>query len=108
MKIESQFNLHNLVQRKFDTKQKNVIIGLEVMEIFSQTCYGGTQIFYLCKVIECHKEFEKSYKEEGEFKWVVGHRMGIDIHDMGWKKYREDELIEASQEFIDIVLGNDK
>ena len=39
MKIETKFDINNLVKRKFDRNQKNVRQGMEVMEIITQTCW---------------------------------------------------------------------
>lgn len=107
MEIKTKFNVNNLAKRKFDTDSKNYREALEVMEIISQTCYAGTQVFYLCKPIVCKKEFNERWKEDGEFKWVVGHGVSQTDDQTAWRKYREDELIEAPQELVDIILGKE-
>lgn len=106
MKIETKFEINNLVKRKFDSDYENSRCCLEVMEIISQTCYAGTQVFYLCRSIILNKQFEHEYKKEGAFKWVILHNVSQEENNLGWRKYREDELIEAPNEIIDIILNN--
>lgn len=106
MKIETKFDVNNLVKRKFDTNSKNKMSALEVMEVITQTCYAGTQVFYLCKPVIAQKEFKDKWKEDGEFSWVIVHGISQEENQPGWRKYREDELVEAPKEVIDIILGN--
>jgi hypothetical protein len=105
MKIETKFDVNNFVVRKFDTNEKDTFRVLEVMEVISQTCYAGTQVFYLCRAMVANKEYEKQWKQEGEYTWVIGHVLGKDENSTGWRKYREDELIEAKQEHVDLILN---
>lgn len=106
MEIKTKFDVNNLVKRKFDTNSKNRMSALEVMEVIAQTCYAGTQVFYLCKPVIAEKEFKDKWKEDGEFSWVIAHGISQEENQAGWRKYREDELIEAPKEVIDIILGN--
>jgi hypothetical protein len=103
MKIETKFDVNNLVKRKFDADTKDGFVAMEVMEIVSQTCYAGTQVFYSCRHIYAKREF-KGFGEK-EFTWSVGHGVSKEDAQMGWQKYREDELVEAPQNQIDIILG---
>lgn len=107
MVVKTQFDVHNLVRHKFENRGANNFIGLEVMEVVAQTCYGGTQVFYLCRAIICQKEFKEKWKESGDFNWNVTNGISKqgDINNMGWEKFREDELIELEQDRIDIILG---
>ena len=105
MKIETQFDVNNLVKRKFDTQSRTQMNCLEVMEVISQTCYAGTQVFYLCRPIIAQKEFKNQYKEEGEFTWTILHGISQEENKSGWRKYREDELIECPKEEMDVYLG---
>jgi hypothetical protein len=105
MKIVTKFDVNNLVKRKFDTDSKNQIHVLEVMEVASQTCYAGTQVFYFCKPIIARKEFAEKYLEKGESTWVICHGVSQEENQAGWRKYREDELVEVPNESIDIILG---
>lgn len=105
MRIETKFDVNNFAVRKFDTNAKDVIQVLEVMEVISQTCYAGTQVFYLCKPVIAQKKYENDWKKDGEFTWVIGHGINKDDNSTGWKKYREDELIEAPKEHVDLILN---
>ena len=107
MKIETKFDVNNLVKRKFDTDGNDKLQALEVMEISSQTCYAGTQIFYHCKPIVATKEFKEKWKEQGEFSWVIGHGIGKDDNSKCWRLYREDELIDCPESIINIILGKE-
>ena len=106
MKTETKFNIYDLVNRKYERNAKNKLSGMEIMEVFTQTCYAGTQVTYLCRALYCMKEFGHSYKEEGEFNWIIVHGTSKEEHTTGWKKYREDELVPAKKEFIDAVNDN--
>jgi hypothetical protein len=108
MIIVSKFDVHNLVKRKFDSGGKLGFTAFEVMEVISQTCYAGTQIFYLCKPIIVHREFKNEYSKEGEFSFNVGHGLASRDGELGWTKYREDELIELPKEEMDVILGVSK
>lgn len=96
MTISTKFDVHNLVKRKFDREDQNINM-LEVMEVISQSCYAATQVFYLCKIIRAHR-----FRDQP---WKIEHGIGRDDNATGWRKYREDELIEATKQEIDIVLG---
>jgi len=105
MKLESKFDINNLVQHKFDNRDSDTITCLEIMEVRTETCYAGTQVFYHTRNIVAMKKYKHDYKKEGEFIWEIGH--SIDKYgnkNISWEKYREDELIACSQENIDIIL----
>ncbi len=106
MKIETKFDINNLVKRKFDSDYNHSKCCLEVMEVITQTCYAGTQVFYLCRSIILNKEFEHEYKKDGNFKWVICHGVSQEENTLAWRKYREDELIEAPIGLIDIILNH--
>lgn len=103
MEITTKFNVNDLTQRKWDRSPENKLFALEIMEIISQSCYAGTQVFYLCRQIQMFKSFKEKYKEEGDFKWVVAHGITNEEGEMGWIKYREDELIPAPKESLEIL-----
>lgn len=97
MKLKSRFDIHSIVRRKFDNSDKiATLIVYQVMEIHSQTYYAGTQIFYLCRPNILN------YIDSSENKWIISHGTGKDDHNLGWKKYREDELVKASKEIIEV------
>ena len=105
MKIETQFTINNLIKHKFDTGEKAGHTLFEVLGISTDTCYAGTQIFYTCRPILLIKIWKDKWKEEGEFDWEVKHGVsGKDGHN-ALQKYREDEIVEAPNELVDIVTG---
>lgn len=100
MKIETEYSINNLLQHKFDTKNNDQIAILEVIEVHTVTCSAGTQNFYNCRPIVINfNTFSRASKPS------VNHTNG---NDSTYIKYREDELIEAKQEYIDIILGKVK
>lgn len=125
MEIKTKFDINNLVKHKFemgiDSGLKTIPV-LEVMEVIAQKCYAGTQVFYLCKQIIVQKNrsvydelnsvtqkiLNKANELESVDKYYIHPTFGNDVNDTGWKKYREDELVEAPQNEIDIILGTDK
>lgn len=96
MRIETKFKIRDLLRREYDTPRRESITVLDVMEINSQTCYAGTQVFYTCRPILLNR----IYKPDG---WEVSHAIGNEDGSTGWVKYREDELLLCSKEVIDIV-----
>lgn len=106
MKIETKFDINNLVQHKFNkcTSLENgdVVCAYEVMDITTNTCYAGTQIFYDLRPI--HKIFFTSgYADKKKTSIDIG--TGYTKFQNGWIRYREDELIAAKQSDIDLILG---
>lgn len=104
MNIKTKFKVGDLAMGIFDKFREKQITLLRIMEIESQTCYAGTQVFYRCRPILLIKE--KQLFEDKGFVWLVGH--GVGENDRGqvhWLKYREDELKPALKEMIDIVLS---
>ena len=108
MKLQSKFNVNDLLARKFDSNGNKYFHIFEVLEIITNTCYAGTQFFYLCRPITGSKEYKEKYKDSGEFKWIVRHVIGNNANHTPGKlyaeKYREDELVLAPKRVIDIVL----
>lgn len=103
MKIETAFDIHNIVKRKFDTDGPDETCAFEVMEVISNSCYAGTQVFYLCRQLVAVRKYDIKRNED---RWVNGHAINRqDDSSTGWLKYREDELIAAPQEVIDVFLG---
>lgn len=100
MKIEPLFEIGNLVQRQYEDVGQEAKLALQVMEVITQTCYAGTQIFYLCRPL-----FAKRHKWSESWKWTIGHGTAKMPNDAGWTKYREDELHIADDETIAIITG---
>ena len=107
MKIETKFNVNDLVLRKFDTKVDMTIPALEIMEVIIQICYAGAQIFYLCRAVVAKQEKE-GYGKDATTHWVVFHGVGKDDNTTGWRKYREDELVIADEETTNLILNTNK
>ncbi len=108
MKIETKFEINNLVQHKFDVGSKQGHQLYEVMEIATATCYAGTQNFYSCRsiIIQNHKSYDKM---EEKITQSIHHSIAKDGSiTPAWQKFREDELIVAKQELIDIILSGAK
>lgn len=109
MKIESKFDVHSLVVYKFqksvfDQKQKNdLLVCFEVMEVITHSCYSGTQIWYDLRPIHGIKSTDWVDKKE-VIRWtdfVVGMP-----RDREYMRMREDEMIDAPKELVDLILGN--
>lgn len=100
MEIKTKFNIYDIVQHKF---QKNVskergVDGYEILEIITQTCYAGTQIFYQCRPF--FKLYKKDYTRDiGNVNTLIDilHGEKMDI------RLREDELKECPQDLIDFM-----
>jgi hypothetical protein len=100
MKTETKFGINNLLMHKYSNKSsKNKFVVLEVMETLIQTCYGGTQIFYITRPIIAEKH---GFKDNAE--WYVG---SASANNGEYLKYREDELIQAPDNVLQIFLGSD-
>lgn len=104
MEIQTQFDVHNLVKHKFSSHGKKVICALEIMEVLSNTCYGGTQIYYWCRPIVARVE-KDGYGENAKTFWVIGYAIDKGETVEGYAKFREDELVSLTQKEIDIILG---
>lgn len=108
MKIETKFDISNLLVSKYQRNpisiesKHDLLCCFEVIDINTQTCMGGTQIFYVCRSI--HGMTETNYvdgKRETTYKdFTVGSNSKGE-----YSTFREDELIEAPKEVIDLVLG---
>lgn len=96
MKIETKFDIGNLVVHKFDTPKRQDMIVFEVLEHLVQICYGGVQIFHFCRPI---------YILKIGADWHVTHGRVKDESGLGMMKLREDEIIQAPQKYIDIILN---
>lgn len=108
MKIETKFNVNNLVVSKYQRNppqksRNNLLCCFEVIDINTGTCMAGTQIFYVCRSI--HGMTDTEYVD-GER--VTTYRdFAVGSNSKGeYMTFREDEIIEAPKEVIDLVLGN--
>ncbi len=103
MKLISKFGIGDLVQRKYETENRDYFVVHEIMNVITDTCHVGTQVFYLCKALILKKLFEKEYSKTGDFTWAIHPHIGNDDNSTGMKKYREDELIHINKKYRDII-----
>ena len=103
MKITSKFGIGDLVQRKYETEGRTSFIVHEIMNVFTDTCYIGTQVFYLCKALILTKEYKHEYLKTGDFTWCVYPGISEGDNTTGMKKLREDELIPIEKKYREII-----
>ena len=105
MKIETKFEVGQIVKFHIGRGEERYIYLLEVKEIMTITCYTGTQIFYLCRavILEKKRRLEKDVLSK-EY-WICNHGIGENEGEAGWKKYREDELAIPEKKYLDILRG---
>ena len=102
MKIETKYSVGDIVKHQFQTPSERFMHGLEVLELQSQTCYAGTQVFYLCRHIVFHKMNDK-WKDATEIHWSIAHEYGSSDNQTGYRKYREDELTVLDEGFLSLL-----
>lgn len=108
MKIETKFDVNNLVVSKYQRNplklktKTTALCCFEVIEVHAVTCMAGTQVFYDVRVI--HGITDTKYVDD---KRVTTYEdFGIGSSPKGeYSRMREDELVEAPKEVIDLVLG---
>lgn len=109
MNIELKFKVNDLIQHKYNKQKMGVLQAYEVLQIQTETCYAGTQVFYMCRAIILN--IEKDYTKDGTKKyWSLAHAINSNHSQMAWDKFREDELVAASDKFaitLSDVLGGD-
>lgn len=97
MKIESKFNVGDIVKFKYQTSSNENMTVLEAHQVSTETCIGGTQIFYYCRLIALYKQYKEKYKSEGEYKWVSGIAWSNDLSSK-LQRLGEHELIKLTKE----------
>lgn len=105
MEIKTKFDVGAITERKYNSSNEGYY-ALEVMEISSQTCYAGTQVFYHCRQLIITKTPNWRRKEDETVKeWNIAHGVNKQhtSNTVAWEKYREDELIEASAKILEIL-----
>ena len=109
MKIETKFDVNNLVVSKYQrnpiaAKSKNdLVCCFEVIDVNTGTCMAGTQVFYVCRSI--HGIADTDYVDGKRVTTYKDFSIGTTPKGE-YTTFREDELIGAPQEVIDLVLGN--
>lgn len=103
MAIEPKYKIGDVLQRTLSRHTNWKLTALQVMEIITQTCYAGTQIFYLCRVIHIQLSKRHDFDADRQAEWIVGH--GVSNSNGGWgvQKYREDELEAADKKVLEII-----
>jgi len=93
MDIKTKYSIGDLVQKKHLVFEEDSFQLLEVMDVETNTCYAGTQVFYQCRL------------------YLIEKPSIYDINAKFWKlvnvsttllKFREDELIDALAESVKI------
>lgn len=95
--IETKFQINDLCKRKMDVDTEEKITLMQVMEIDTNTCYAGTQVFYKCRILFLSKT------RDPEKPWRIGHSVSKDPKQMGWETYREDELKKAPTSIVGLI-----
>ena len=68
MEIKTKFNVNNLVQARRTKQGHDSFIAHEIMQIKTDTCYVGTQIFYFTRAIIGIREQIRPYSEN-KYEW---------------------------------------
>jgi len=106
MNIKTKFGVNDLLVGKYqrspfaERSKSESLICFEVMDVNTQTCMAGTQVFYVCRPI--HGLIKNEYVD-GEF--VVSFvNLAVGATTRGeYGTFREDELVAASNEVIELV-----
>lgn len=107
MQVESKFEIGQLVAFKRDTLNGLDIQLQEIKEIQTQTCYAGTQVFYLSRTIFLKRSYKDPNDRAKGYRWRFYHGIGQGDNSTGWHKYREDEF-DPVPKFIEQMLENIK
>lgn len=106
MTVETKFAIGDLTQRRYDKGNQQRQVAYEIMETIVQVCYGGSQVFYLCRAIIAEKKETFFNKRDEEQPWFVGHGVSHTEGVIAFQKYREDELIPCSEETKAIITNS--
>lgn len=101
MTIETKFNVNDLVQYKYQRPNKKIICCFEVIEIKTQVCYAGAQVFYVCRPIHGHREYDHGKYE------IVDFGPGFS-ENREYAQFREDELKPCDQALVDLLTNEQK
>lgn len=99
MNIKSKYNIGDIVKYQFEKckDEENNHSCLCIEQVMTETCYAGTQVFYLARPVGLRLE-DNSY--------VIYHGTSKN-NQTGWTKYREDELVEVEQSISDMIQFGD-
>ena len=87
MTIKPKYKVGDILRKETDQDSSSAISRLQVIEIVTQTCYAGTQIFYKCRNLSLHK---REYQE----KWMASHHISKD--QSFTSRYSEPELVAST------------
>lgn len=96
MTTTTLFNIGELVQTKYSGTQ---VIFFEIIEINSVTCIAGTQHYYIVRAFV--PKYDNLFSKEKK----VTSFDPAGRSNQEYSKYREDELIPASQLVHDTIKG---
>ncbi len=101
MEIKTKFNINDLVQYKFHIENnKRSTFFYEIQFIHTETCSAGSQVFYLCRPIAIL--YSEHYLDNAK----VIELSDFDLRkprDGEYQKFREDEIVPASKNLIEIM-----
>ena len=103
MKVQSKFGIGDFAQMKYETEDRDYFIVQKITGIVTDTCYIGTQVFYLCRGYILKKIFEKEFSKTGNFTWCVRPGVGDADNSTGLRKFREDDLIPINKKWSEII-----
>lgn len=96
MTIETKFNVNDLVQYKYQKPNRKITALFEVIEIKTQTCYIDAQVFYVCRSIHGHADYNKGKYEIVDFGPGFG-----DTRE--YCTFRQDELKPCDQALVTLL-----
>lgn len=104
MDIKSKWGIGSLLQFKFFSPEQSNIVVYEVQFIHTETCSAGTQVFYTVRpiIITYQPNFSK-IKEEAKKLRSVEHGVTKDGTVGTLPKFREDELVDCKDEFLNLL-----
>jgi len=80
--------------------KEEIIPLMEIMDIISEVCYAGTQVFYLARIIQLEKSV--STYDNNKVTWSSGYSQNHinSFQGTGYYKYREDELVPCPKDIV--------
>lgn len=111
MEITTKFNVNDLVQFKYNKRMNDgsgvlkdaIVLLFEVMDIQTQTCMAGTQVFYLCRGI--HGITDSDFVDGKRVKKIVQFAIGS-AKSSEYTSIREDELKPAEEELVALLKAD--
>lgn len=108
MIIQTKFNVNDLIVSKYQrnpisqTSEIESVYCFEIIDINTGTCMAGTQVFYVCRSI--HGILSIDYIDGKKVKSYKDFLIGSGAKGE-YTTLREDEIVVAPKEVIDLVLG---